>query len=265
MEVLVRGVKVRQVRLELPGQFVILWGDRIWDITGGAGFVVVTRRDRGEIVIPVAVQAPPRSWAYPVAKRALDIVGALVLLVVTLPIMAIIAMAIAIDSPGPVLFKQRRVSRNGRCFRFYKFRTMYIDARERFPELYAYDYGDEQLKTMLFKLPNDPRCTRLGRWLRTTSLDELPNLFNVLLGDMSLVGPRPEIPEMIKYLRPEHLARFSVKAGVTGLAHASGRNLRPWIEMNDVDVDYVNRRSFLFDLRILGLTVVAVLTRRGAV
>jgi lipopolysaccharide/colanic/teichoic acid biosynthesis glycosyltransferase len=208
--------------------------------------------------------APPRSRRYEVAKRALDIALTTVALVVALPLMALIAVAIRLDSPGPAVFRQRRVGRHGEVFEFCKFRTMRIDARERFPELYAYDFSTDELGSMYFKLPHDPRCTRFGRWLRRTSLDELPNLVNVLRGDMSLVGPRPEIPEMLPFYEPHQLCKFAVKPGLTGLAQTCGRNILRFVETNAKDVEYVQRRSLAFDLRILVRTTWCVALMIGA-
>lgn len=208
--------------------------------------------------------APPRSRRYEVAKRALDITLASVALVAGLPLMALIALAIRLDSPGPAVFRQRRVGRHGEVFQFCKFRTMQIDARERFPELYAYDFSTDELGSMYFKLPHDPRCTRFGRWLRRTSLDELPNLLNVLRGEMSLVGPRPEIPEMLPFYEPHQLCKFAVKPGLTGLAQTGGRNILRFVETNAKDVEYVQRRSFAFDLWILVRTTWCVALMIGA-
>jgi lipopolysaccharide/colanic/teichoic acid biosynthesis glycosyltransferase len=163
-----------------------------------------------------------------------------------------------------VLFRQRRVGRDGRLFTFVKFRTMYADARERFPELYAYRYTGKEIEQLLFKVPNDPRVTRMGEWLRRTTLDELPNLWHVVAGDMSLVGPRPEIPEMLPYYRPEHLIKFSVRPGVTGLAQISGRGRLKFLDTAELDAEYVRRRSFGLDVRIFVRTVLAILRRDGA-
>ena len=199
-----------------------------------------------------------------IVRRALEIVVGLILLILTLPIMAVIAFAIRIDSPGPVIFQQYRVGRNGRLFAFYKFRTMYADARERFPHLYAYRYDDQTVKTMRFKLIDDPRLTRLGQRLRRTSLDELPNLLNVLRGDVSLVGPRPEIPEMLAYYEPWQRVKFSVKPGLTGLAQISGRGILTLQETIAEDVRYVRDRSLSLDLRILVKTAAVIVRRQGA-
>lgn len=211
-----------------------------------------------------SAQAPPRGAAYHWSKRAIDIVLALILLVVMAPVMAVIALLIRLDSRGPAVFTQIRVGRSGRLFRFHKFRTMYVDARERFPELYTYRFADEELPDLYFKLPYDPRCTRVGKRLRRTSLDELPNLFNVLRGDMTFVGPRPEIPEMLPYYEASQYCKFAVKPGMTGLAQVSGRNILRFVETNAKDVEYVHRRSLLLDLTILSRTVGVVLLMIGA-
>ena len=205
-----------------------------------------------------------RRVGYRVAKRAVDVVGAAALLVVTSPVIALLALLIRLDSPGPALFSQDRVTAGGRHFRFWKFRTMYVDARERFPELYAYRFADGDADATYYKLADDPRNTRVGRWLRTTTLDELPNLWNVLVGDMSLVGPRPDLPELVRRYRPEELACLQVKAGVTGLAQVSGRSLLTVRERLTLDVHYVAEQSLATDLRILASTVRVVVAREGA-
>ncbi len=178
--------------------------------------------------------------------------------------MLCIGIAIRVDSPGPALFRQMRVGRRGRLFKFVKFRTMHADARERFPELYEYDYTPEEIETLVFKSRGDPRITRIGEWLRRTTLDELPNFWNVLTGDMALVGPRPEIPEMLPYYRQEHLKKFSVPPGITGLAQISGRGRLRFLETAELDAQYVDTRSLLMDSRILLRTASLILRRDGA-
>lgn len=207
---------------------------------------------------------PNRSRTYAVAKRAMDLIGACLLLVVALPVMAVLAIIIKVDSPGPALFRQERVTLGGRHFRFYKFRTMYVDAKDRFPDLYAYRFTDTSFDDAFYKLADDPRNTRFGAWLRRTTLDELPNLFNVVLGDLSLVGPRPELPELVRFYRPEELACFFTKAGLTGLAQVAGRSLLTVRERLTLDLRYVSHQTLLLDLRILWRTVVVVVARKGA-
>jgi len=207
---------------------------------------------------------PNRTTSYRTSKRAIDLIGAVALLVLTAPIMVVLAILIRLDSPGPAVFRQTRVTRAGRTFTFYKFRTMYVDARERFPDLYQYDFSDGNFDSSYYKLADDPRNTRVGRWLRRTTLDELPNLFNVLKGDLSLVGPRPELPELVRYYQPETLACLFTKAGLTGLAQVAGRSLLTVRERLTLDTRYVANQTFLLDLRILFRTVMVVIKGQGA-
>jgi lipopolysaccharide/colanic/teichoic acid biosynthesis glycosyltransferase len=208
--------------------------------------------------------APRRGLSYHTSKRVIDLILGTVLLVVMAPVIGLIALLIRLDSRGPAIFKQCRVGENGRLFRFYKFRTMRVDAVARFPHLYAYEYHEDELSTMYFKLPYDPRCTRFGNHLRRTSLDELPNLINVLRGEMTFVGPRPEIPQMLPYYAPHQYSKFAVKPGMTGLAQVSGRNILRFVETNAKDIEYVQRRSFWLDVTILFKTVGIVFLMIGA-
>ena len=220
--------------------------------------------------------------------RLLDIVIAATIFVLSLPIMAIIALIIKVDSPGPTIFKQIRVGRDrrngnftsgneersfqdrrfkdhgGKPFTFYKFRTMYDDAMARFPELYKYDYTPEEIKKLYFKIPDDPRLTRFGSRLRKTTFDELPNLINVIRGEMNLVGPRPDIPEMVKYYEGWQKKKFTVKPGVTGLAQVNGRNLLSFQETLRRDIEYVENRSFWLDIKILLKTIKVTVLKIGA-
>jgi lipopolysaccharide/colanic/teichoic acid biosynthesis glycosyltransferase len=198
------------------------------------------------------------------ATRVLEVVVAGALLVLTLPLMLAIAAIVRLDSPGPVIFRQTRVGRDGRLFLFAKFRTLYADARERWPELYAYRYTADEVAALHFKLKNDPRVTRVGRWLRKSTLDELPNLWNVLVGEVAFVGPRPEIPEMLPYYDAETLAKFSVRPGVTGLAQVRGRGELSFRDTVSYDVEYVRTRSLRLDLEILARTLCCTLLRKGA-
>jgi exopolysaccharide biosynthesis polyprenyl glycosylphosphotransferase len=193
-------------------------------------------------------------------KRALDVVGSLAALALLAPLFAAIAVAIRIDSRGPVFFSQRRAGQNGRAFRMHKFRTMVASAEERLADLVR--FGD--LSDPMFKLRDDPRVTRVGRFLRRTSLDELPQLLNVLKGDMSLVGPRPEQVELVERYRPEHRFRLSVKPGLTGPMQVYGRGELTFEERLAVERDYIENLSLARDLRVLALTLPVVLTRRGA-
>ncbi|HEU5103366.1 MAG TPA: sugar transferase [Roseiflexaceae bacterium] len=211
-------------------------------------------------IAPAAAQ--PAS--YQIAKRALDIAISALGLLLSLPLMLVIAVVIRCGSPGPALFRQCRVGKDGRLFTFYKFRTMWADARERFPELYAYRYSEQEIGTLYFKQPDDPRLTPFGRWLRTTSLDELPNFINVLLGQMTLVGPRPEIPQMLPYYTDAQLTKFSVTPGLTGLAQISGRASLRFQETIAADLAYCRQRSLRFDLWIFVMTIKSIVLRSGA-
>jgi lipopolysaccharide/colanic/teichoic acid biosynthesis glycosyltransferase len=219
----------------------------------------------GSLVLhrPIA-PAPALPASYYLVKRALDIVISLLALLLALPVMLALAALIRLNSPGPALFRQCRVGKDGRLFTFYKFRTMWVDARERFPELYAYRYSEHEIGTMYFKQPDDPRLTSFGRWLRTTSLDELPNFVNVLFGQMTLVGPRPEIPQMLPYYGEAQLMKFAVTPGLTGLAQISGRAVLRFQETIAADLEYCRRRSLRFDLWIFVMTIKSIVLRSGA-
>jgi exopolysaccharide biosynthesis polyprenyl glycosylphosphotransferase len=181
-------------------------------------------------------------------------------LVMLAPLMGVLALMIRLEDGGPALFSQVRVGKDGQAFRIYKFRTMVIDAEQRKAQLMARNERDG----VLFKLRNDPRVTAVGAHLRRWSVDELPQLFNVLLGDMSLVGPRPPLPdEAAKYEEHVH-RRLVVKPGITGLWQVSGRSNLPWDEAVRLDLRYVENWSFALDLQILWKTISALLRRSGA-
>ena len=196
-------------------------------------------------------------------KAAVDRVRAGIGLLLVSPVLLAVAVAIRLDSPGPAFFRQVRIGRSGRPFHFWKFRGMFVDARRRFPELYDYRFGAEQARTLRFHPPSDPRVTRVGRFIRRTSLDELPNLINVVLGDMSLVGPRPEIPELIPYYGVSARMVLSVKPGITSLAKLVGRDHLTFEETLELDLRYVRERSLRMDLGVLLGTVWMVLTGRS--
>ena len=192
--------------------------------------------------------------------RLFDITVALVgvtLFIVTYPL---IAIAIKLDSRGPVIYSQKRVGLNGKIFTFYKYRSMSHDGHKPYetPKL-----DHVHFKTFVFTTPTS-RLTRVGRFLRATSLDELPNFWNVLKGDMRLVGPRPEIPELVEQYPPEYHRRHLVKPGITGLAQVNGRADLTYDETMTYDLDYVNHHSLRRDLSILWQTLPAVITRKGA-
>ncbi|MBS1839088.1 MAG: sugar transferase [Actinobacteria bacterium] len=205
-----------------------------------------------------------RNRVYLACKRAIDLLVAVPALVLTAPIIGLLALAIRIESKGPAVFRQQRVGADGRVFTFYKFRTMYVDAKERFPEFYDYDFETSELATRYYKHANDPRNTRLGALIRQTTLDELPNLFNVVKGDSSLVGPRPELPEMIRHYQPSQLVKFTVKPGLTGLAACTGRNTLTIDEQIRADVEYVAGQSMKMDLWIMAETAKMIVKSVGA-
>ena len=193
-------------------------------------------------------------------KRMLDVVLAGIGLLATLPIWLAILVAIRLDSPGSPLFVQDRVGIHGRRFRFYKFRSMYVDAEHHVTDLQS----SNEVSGPVFKMRVDPRVTRVGNLLRRTSLDELPQLVNVLKGEMSLVGPRPPLPKEVEQYRPSDAMRLSVKPGLTCLWQISGRSTIGFDEWMELDREYIRRMSLRFDLAILMRTVWAVLSCRGA-
>jgi lipopolysaccharide/colanic/teichoic acid biosynthesis glycosyltransferase len=191
-------------------------------------------------------------------KSLSDRVLAAIGLVVISPLLAMIALAVRLDSTGPALFRQPRVGRDGRTFTFWKFRGMHVDARTRFPKLYDYDYSAAEVQELRFHPDEDPRVTRVGRFLRRTSLDELPNLINVVLGDMSLVGPRPEIPELLRYYGAAAAEILSVRPGITSLAKLLGRDNITFEETLALDRRYIRERSLAMDFRLVFGTLVMV-------
>jgi exopolysaccharide biosynthesis polyprenyl glycosylphosphotransferase len=204
---------------------------------------------------------PAVSWAL-LLKRCIDLIGAVTGSILFAPLMIVTAILIRATSRGPAIFAQTRSGKNGKPFRMLKFRSMYSDAEQRRHELEQFN----QMSGPVFKLDRDPRVTRLGRWLRKYSIDELPQLFNVLVGQMSLVGPRP-LPtyEVENFADPAQRRRLSVKPGITCLWQISGRsNIRNFETWNRLDLEYIDNWSFWLDLQILFLTVPATLSSRGA-
>ena len=195
-------------------------------------------------------------------KRAMDIVGAIVGILIFGPLMLVAAIAIKCSSPGPVIFKQVRVGMNGRYFHIFKFRTMYVDAEERKKELMV----DNEIEGgFMFKMKDDPRITKVGKILRKTSIDELPQFFNVLLGDMSLVGTRPPTVEEVELYSRNHWRRISIKPGITGMWQVSGRSkITSFDEIVNLDTKYIDEWSVKMDLKVLVKTVVVLLKREGA-
>jgi lipopolysaccharide/colanic/teichoic acid biosynthesis glycosyltransferase len=210
----------------------------------------------------VALQRPGiRPWrrGYYIAKRVLDITVCLLLLPIVLPILALCGALIWIESPGPIMFSRMRTGRGGHPFRMFKLRTMVVNAEElkaKYAHLNEHTWPD-------FKITNDPRVTRVGRFLRKTSLDELPQIFNVLLGDMSLVGPRPTSFDVSTYSL-WHTERLEVLPGITGLWQISGRAEVDFDERIRLDVEYIEKQSMWLDLKILFYTALVVFRSRGA-
>jgi lipopolysaccharide/colanic/teichoic acid biosynthesis glycosyltransferase len=200
--------------------------------------------------------------------RVLDVVLSGLALVVCAPGMAVIAAVVRCTSPGPALFRQVRLGRHGRPFQMWKFRTMYVGNDDRIHREYVRRLLAEPASAArgpdgLYKLADDPRITPVGRWLRRWSLDELPQLVNVLRGDMALVGPRPVLPWEAALFSPHHAPRFQVPPGVTGLWQTSGRNRLTMTAALDLDVIYVQNQCLRLDLAILLRTVPVILGRRG--
>lgn len=194
-------------------------------------------------------------------KRLIDILGALVGLAITLILTPFIAIAIKVDSRGPVFFAQKRVGKNGRYFRLYKFRSMYVDAEARKKDLLS----QNEMDGPMFKVENDPRVTRVGAFLRKTSLDELPQFFNILIGNMSLVGTRPPTIDEFNQYDLYYRRRLSIKPGLTGLWQVSGRSdITDFQEVLKLDLEYIDNWSLTSDIRILLMTVWVVVKGRGA-
>lgn len=202
-------------------------------------------------------------YSYPsiVLKRTMDIIGALVGLLITAVVSIFLVPAIKLNSPGPAIFSQNRVGKNGRVFKFYKFRSMYADAEARKKEL-------EQFNTMqggMFKMEDDPRITPVGKFIRKTSLDELPQFYNVLIGDMSLIGTRPPTEDEYLQYSPFHKQRLKFKPGITGLWQVSGRSdITDFEEVVRLDVEYIDNWSLWSDIKILLKTIKIVLLGKGA-
>lgn len=193
-------------------------------------------------------------------KRVFDAAASLVGLVVLSPVFVFLSILIRVDSRGPIFFSQVRVGKDGREFRFYKFRSMVQDAEDLKKKLMHLN----ELEGPVFKISDDPRITPIGRFLRRTSLDELPQLFNVLKGDMSLVGPRPPLPAEVANYESWQRQKLSVLPGITCLWQISGRNHIGFTEWMRLDIEYIRRQSFGLDMKILLRTLPAVLLRKGA-
>jgi len=208
----------------------------------------------------VAAALPNRERRYEASKRVLDVTLAGAALVALSPILFATALAIRAESKGGAFFTQTRVGKNGRSFRMIKFRSMHADAEQRLAAIRA----DSERDGVCFKMANDPRVTRMGRILRITSLDELPQLLNVVKGEMSLVGPRPALPVEVEKYSPAEAARLDGTPGITCLWQISGRADLKFNKQVDLDIAYLRSRSLLLDIAIICLTPLAMISRRGA-
>lgn len=200
--------------------------------------------------------------SYRAIKRIIDIIGSLFGIIVFSPFMLLAAVAIKLDSKGPILFKQQRVGMNGRCFNIYKFRSMCIDAEEKKKDLLE---QNEMEGGYMFKIKDDPRITKVGKFIRKTSIDELPQFFNVFFGDMSLVGTRPPTLDEVKMYKTNHWRRISIKPGITGMWQVNGRStVTDFDEIVKLDISYIDQWGVLSDFKIMFQTVWQVLRHKGA-
>jgi lipopolysaccharide/colanic/teichoic acid biosynthesis glycosyltransferase len=200
------------------------------------------------------------SIVYIAAKRLFDLIVGSVMLLLLLPILPLIALMIKLDTRGPVIFKQDRVGENGRIFKFYKFRSMIHQAEQRKAALARLN----EQEGPIFKIRTDPRITSVGKFLRRSSLDEIPQIFNVLKGDMSIVGPRPPLPGEVSNYQTWQMKRLAIKPGITCLWQISGRSQIGFNEWMRLDMEYLKTRSIRTDLLIFLKTIPAVIARKGA-
>lgn len=194
-------------------------------------------------------------------KRGFDMVASFLMLVLLSPLFALIAILVKLEDGGPLFFAQTRVGQFGREFKMYKIRSMCLDAEQRLKELIEKNHHKEGVT---FKIKDDPRITRVGKWLRKFSFDELPQLYNVLIGDMSLVGPRPPLPREVCKYSLAHRRRLAVKPGITCIWQISGRAEIDFSGQVQLDVDYIESQGFWVDVKILAKTIPAVLSGKGA-
>lgn len=194
-------------------------------------------------------------------KRFLDFSLALLALFILLPLFSFTALAIVIENPGPIIYSQQRVGKDGKPFKFYKFRSMIVNADKLKDKLLQ---ENESKDGVIFKMKRDPRITRVGRFIRRFSIDELPQLINVLKGEMSMVGPRPPVPREVNQYTLEDRKRLHIKPGITCIWQVEGRSDIPFNEQVELDKEYIRSQSFWEDIKILFKTIPAVLTGKGA-
>ncbi len=225
--------------------------------------------DTSHLFVAAELRARRKIRIYPVIKHALETILALTLLMLLVPLFLLLAIAIRLDSPGPVLFRQKRIGKKGRPFTFYKFRSMHVnidrDSHQAF--LKAYVNGNVPKGAddpAIFKPIQAYQVTTVGKLLRKTSLDELPQLFNIIKGDMSFIGPRPNVSAEVEEYKDWHTRRLEVLPGITGWAQINGRSSLSFDQIVRYDLEYIENQSLLFDLRILWQTVPLVLRARGA-
>jgi lipopolysaccharide/colanic/teichoic acid biosynthesis glycosyltransferase len=238
---------------------VAAWRDRVGAVSGR--WYYGDRAGYEAYIAPVAAEYQrTQPWWSSVLSRALDVTGALIGLTLLLPLFPFIVALIKLESSGPIFFRQERVGRLGRIFVCYKFRSMSSDAEKRKDELQHLN----EATGAAFKIKDDPRITGVGRFLRRSSLDEFPQLWNVLRGEMAIVGPRPQIPVEVAEYSPQDALRLLVRPGLTCLWQVSGRSHLDFEEWMTLDREYVRRRSLRFDLFVLLRTLPAVIQRKGA-
>lgn len=208
---------------------------------------------------PLAIPNDGRS--YLIAKRTCDIVGSLIALILLSPLFTVVAILIKLSDRGPIFYPHTRVGKWGREFQCMKFRTMVVDADHRKAEIQHLNTHNDH---RTFKVPDDPRVTRLGRWLRRTSIDEMPQLLNVLRGQMSLVGPRPPVPLEVQRYDLDDMQRLMVKPGLTCIWQVSGRSRLPFPQQLEMDLAYIQQQNFWFDVRLMLRTIPAILSADGA-
>ena len=214
----------------------------------------------GEMFMATYTLRTQSTWQL-VLKRVMDICGAVVGLILCGIISIFLVPAIKLDSPGPAIFSQIRIGKNGRRFKFYKFRSMYVDAEERKKELMK----NNEMDGLMFKMEDDPRITKVGKFIRKTSLDEFPQFWNVLVGDMSLVGTRPPTEDEFNKYNGHYKRRLMMTPGITGLWQVSGRSsITDFDEVVKLDLEYIDNWSLLGDIKILFKTVISVIKRDGA-
>lgn len=209
----------------------------------------------------LAAEEVNQKWLYLFMKRLMDIVGALCGLILLSPIFLIVALLIKLEDPkGPIFFKQNRVGKNEKEFGMYKFRSMVTDAEEKLKELLQHN----EVSGAMFKMKDDPRVTKIGKFIRKTSIDELPQLLNVLKGEMSLVGPRPPLPREVKEYTSYDKQRLLVTPGCTGLWQVTERNSVGFKEMVELDLTYIQHRSLWFDVKLMFKTVLVLFGSKDA-